>query len=375
MTVTYRTAVRQDTKLILGLAGPQRSGKTCSALRLATGLAEGGPIYVIDTESGRAKHYAPTDGEAPRPPDTFAFMHGDLTAPFTSDRYLDALEDAERAGAAVVIVDSMSHEHEGPGGILEQHEAELQRMAGDDWRKRDKVKFTAWIKPKAAHNRFVNRVLQLDAHFIFCFRAKEKIALVPDEKGKIQPVNMGWTPICSDRFQYETAILLTLPLGANGVPDLAAKSTLLQAHHRPFFVEGQQLTEATGEALAAWARGGARAAKQEAVAASDASASPTPPETGVKENAQSAFFARESLKIPLQKTGDGGDDFQKFDNQMRKAIKAAPDAAAVERLQKDNAGTLARYADTMPAAYHRLLDALRQAPEDATADAEQGALV
>lgn len=366
MNVQFRPAVREQTSMLVGLAGPSSSGKTYSALRLATGMAGDGDVMMIDTEGRRGLHYA----------DQFRFKHYDLGSPFRPHRYLEALQAAKAAGAAVIIVDSQSHSHEGPGGLLEFHEEELQRMAGSDHAKRERVKFAAWIKPKQEQNLFVNAVLQLGVNVIFCFRAKKKMVLVKDPKtGKAVPVDIGWQPICSDRFEYEMTALLMLPPNGKGVPDLAHESTKLQDQHTAFVKPGQQLTEATGEELAAWARGGARAAKQEAVAASDASASPTPPETGVKENAQSAFFARESLKIPLQKTGDGGDDFQKFDNQMRKAIKAAPDAAAVERLQKDNAGTLARYADTMPAAYHRLLDALRQAPEDATADAEQGALV
>ena len=45
--------------------------------------------------------------------------------------------------------------HDGPGGLLEYHDAELDRIAGKtDWNKRDKCNFTAWIKPKAAENKF-----------------------------------------------------------------------------------------------------------------------------------------------------------------------------------------------------------------------------
>ncbi len=39
--------------------------------------------------------------------------------------------------ANVVIDDSMSHEHIGAGGYLEAHEAELDRLAGKDWGKRE----------------------------------------------------------------------------------------------------------------------------------------------------------------------------------------------------------------------------------------------
>src|SRR4051794_9429683 len=106
MTFQFRPAVRERTPLLIGLAGPSGSGKTFSALRLATGLAAGGPVFFVDTESRRGLHYA----------DQFRFQHCDLTAPFRPNSYLEALTAAKAAGAAVVIVDSMSHEHEGPGG-------------------------------------------------------------------------------------------------------------------------------------------------------------------------------------------------------------------------------------------------------------------
>ena len=42
---------------------------------------------VIDTEAGRAKHYA----------DLFSFDHADLRPPFTPDAYREAIETADKA--------------------------------------------------------------------------------------------------------------------------------------------------------------------------------------------------------------------------------------------------------------------------------------
>lgn len=245
MTIQFRPAVRANVPVFLGIAGPSRGGKTYSALRIATGMRNGRPIFFIDTETSKALQYA----------DKFEFMHYNLEAPFTPERYLEAITAAKDAGAGVIIVDSMSHEHEGPGGILEQHETELQRMAGDDWGKRERVKFTAWIKPKAAHNRFVNSVLQIDAHMIFCFRAKDKLAMTKNAAGKNEPVSMGWQPICADRFEYEMTSMLVLPESANGIPDLGAKASGLRAPLDEMIQAGQQLDEQLGQKLAAWAIG------------------------------------------------------------------------------------------------------------------------
>lgn len=248
MTVIFRPAARGKTPILLGLAGPSRSGKTYSALRIAMGLAGGDAsrVFVVDTESGRARQYVERFGR---------FMHLDIGPPFTSEKYLNAITAAEKAGAVAIIVDSMSHEHEGPGGILEQHEQELSRMAGDDWQKRERVKFAAWIKPKRGHNRFVNAVLQINCHMIFCFRAKDKLALVKNDKGKQEPVSLGWQPICADRFEYEMSAMIVLPEGAEGVPDLTARATGLREPLDQMLRTGKPLDEDLGRRLADWSAG------------------------------------------------------------------------------------------------------------------------
>ena len=114
-------AVREQVPLLIGLMGPSGSGKTYSALRLATGIQEvtGGEIYVIDTEARRALHYA----------EQFKFRHVQFDAPFGSLDYLAAIKHCVAKGAKVIVIDSMSHEHIGPGGYLLTQDAEVQRLA------------------------------------------------------------------------------------------------------------------------------------------------------------------------------------------------------------------------------------------------------
>ena len=120
-TFDDKPAVRDSVPLLVGLCGASGSGKTFSALRLATGIqtVTGGDIYVIDTESRRACHYA----------DKFKFRHIDFKAPFGSLDYLEAVQHCVSKGAGVIVIDSLSHEHEGPGGYLMTHAAEIERMA------------------------------------------------------------------------------------------------------------------------------------------------------------------------------------------------------------------------------------------------------
>ena len=155
--------------LLIGTVGPSGSGKTMSALRLATGMQRvvGGKTFFVDTENKRALHYA----------DQFEFEHVPFEPPFSPLDYLAIIQYCKKQGATTVIVDSMSHEHEGPGGLLEMHDAELDRLAGKDYKKRDRVAMLAWAKPKAQRRRLINEVVRMGVNAIFCFRAKKFAAI------------------------------------------------------------------------------------------------------------------------------------------------------------------------------------------------------
>lgn len=243
-------ARRESTPLLIGLVGPSGGGKTKSALRLAAGIQKvrGGKLVGIDTEARRMLHYA----------DDFPLTYLEFKAPFSSKRYLEALKAAaDKAQGGVVIVDSMSHEHEGEGGYLEYHEAELDRLAGNDWKKRERENFRGWIKPAQERRRLINSILQMNCAFIFCFRAKEKLKIVTGG----QPVPLGWQAIAGDEFAFEMTVRCLLPPGANGLPDWspeACKNNVPKRSdvHRLLVPDGAQLSEQIGESLALWAKGG-----------------------------------------------------------------------------------------------------------------------
>lgn len=250
MTFTFRPARRLNTPLIIGLAGPTKSGKTMSAHRIAAGLAQGGAVAMINAEGAKGHQYS----------DKYEYLAGDITAPFRPERYTEALKAALalEPRPAVVIIDSLSHMHDGPGGVLEYHEAELDRLVGDDVKARQRSTYTAWVKPKAAENEFIYEMLSADCHLILCFRAKEKIKVV---KGG-PPIELGWQPIAGERVAFETIFTLTLPPHSKGVPDLS-----ISEMREPFdelIPVGQPLSEATGAKLAEWAAGGVRESPPEA---------------------------------------------------------------------------------------------------------------
>lgn len=84
-----RPAVRERVPLLLGLVGPSGTGKTFSALRLATGIQRvtAGEIFYVDTEARRALHYA----------DKFKFRHVDFKPPFGPLDYLTVIDHCVKA--------------------------------------------------------------------------------------------------------------------------------------------------------------------------------------------------------------------------------------------------------------------------------------
>lgn len=252
-------AERDHVPLLIGLVGASSSGKTFSALRLATGIQQvsGGDIIVIDTEASRAKHYA----------DRFKFRHVSFGEPFGSLDYLEAITQMAKKGAGVIVVDSMSHEHEGVGGYLATHESELTRIAGDDYSKRERCKMLAWSKPSQDRRRLINGILQLKTNFIFCFRAKEKIKPDPKkEHSKSGILELGYQAISGDEFIYEMTLNCLLPPRSNGVPlwksDRIGEREIMKLpeQFKHMFDRDRQLDEGVGKELAEWARGGAKPA-------------------------------------------------------------------------------------------------------------------
>jgi len=241
---TFRKAIRENVGLLIGLAGASGSGKTYTAMRLASGIAAGKPFAVIDTEAGRAKHYA----------DQFAFDHGDLKPPFSPHAYAEAIAAADAAGYPVIVVDSCSHEHAGEGGILDIQEAEFARLGN-----KDSAKMLSWATPKREHKKMVQRLLQIRAHLILCFRAEEKIEMARNADGRMEVRKKqtatgldGWQPICEKTLPYELTASFLLMAAKPGVP-LPIK---LQEQHRALFALDKPITEESGRLIAEWAAGG-----------------------------------------------------------------------------------------------------------------------
>jgi hypothetical protein len=248
MSVSFRRGLRENVGLWINLIGGTGSGKSYSGMLLAKGIAGDKPFAVIDSENRRALHYA----------DQFRFDHAEIRAPFRPDTYAEAALAADAAGYPVVMIDSGSHVWAGDGGVLDWQEDELQRMAGDDYKKREACKMSAWIRPKMAHKQMVNKLLQVKAHIVFCLRAEPKIEMVKvDGKWAVQPKQSltgldGWIPVCEKNLPFEATASFLLMADRPGVPH----PIKLQEQHRALFSLDKPITEESGQRLAEWAKGG-----------------------------------------------------------------------------------------------------------------------
>lgn len=176
---TFKRATKTESKLRLALAGPSGSGKTYTALTLATALADGKPVAVVDTERGSASKYA----------DEFAFDVLELVN-FHPNNYVEAVLDAARSGYAVVVVDSLSHAWEGTGGLLE--------IVGGN--------FTKWKEVKPIENKLFDTLISAPIHVIATMRTKSEYVMQEVEKNgrkTTEPQKVGTAPRQRDGIEYE----------------------------------------------------------------------------------------------------------------------------------------------------------------------------
>lgn len=190
-----QTAQRKRAKIKLGLQAPSGGGKTYSALLLAYGLCNNWEkIAVIDTENHSADLFS----------DLGAYKVLPLSAPYTPERYIEAIEACEADGMEVIIIDSASHEWAGKGGCLESHESEMSKM-------RFPNSFTAWAVITPRHQAFIDKILQSSCHIICTFRSKSEYVLM-ERNGKTVPQKVGMAPVTRDGFEFELTISFDLDL-------------------------------------------------------------------------------------------------------------------------------------------------------------------
>jgi len=228
MSFIIRKAKRKNKKLRIGLSAASGFGKTYSSLLLAKGILEGdlSKCCVIDSENDSASLYDNL-GEY----STIA-----LHAPYTPERYIEAITAAEQAGFEVIIVDSITHEWEGDSGCLEIH----SKLGG---------KYQDWAKVTPRHNAFINKILTSSSHIITTVRRKQDYEM-SSVNGKTTVTKVGTKEVTRDGFEYELDINFEVTNDKHLV--VASKDRTQLFVNKPEFL----ITEETGEILMNWAKGG-----------------------------------------------------------------------------------------------------------------------
>lgn len=237
--INIRKAKREGARLVIGLAGISGSGKTRSAIELAYGLANFDPekIGFLDTENRRGSLYSEVLRENAVKPTDVEFWIGDLDAPFSPQRYIDAIQQFQELGVEVLVIDSVSHEWEGQGGCEDIAHAGSPRNP-------------KWNEAKREHKRFMNALLQSNMHVICCIRAREKVKLVKRD-GKTEYEPQGIMPVTEKNFMFEMTASLMMWNEGSAQDVMKCPGELREILGRG---EGY-LTAADGKALREWVDG------------------------------------------------------------------------------------------------------------------------
>lgn len=223
-----KKAQRKKVKMRLGISAISGGGKTYSALLLAKGLVgDWDKIAIIDTENESASLYAHLGDYS-----TLTLM-----APFTPERYIEAIKYCETAGIECIIIDSITHEWDGKGGILEIHNS----MTGNS--------FTNWASITPRHNKFIEAILQSKCHIITTVRRKTEYDMSKDGNGKTKVEKSGLKEVTREGFEYELTVNFTLDEKHNCTASKDRTGLFMDA---PIFI----INEGTGEAIMRWCDSG-----------------------------------------------------------------------------------------------------------------------
>ena len=222
----FQKAKREQIWAKVLLNSPSGGGKTYSALRLATGMAKkcGSRVAAIDTENGRIKYYA----------NEFDFDDMQLSEPYAPEKYMEAIDEAVKAGYKVLIIDSISHEWNFCLDLV-------NNMPGTN-------SYTKWKTVSPRHNTFQEKILQSPIHIIATVRGKDEYVL-EDSNGKKVPkkVGMGYTQRDGTEFNY--TVTLNLDQSTHRFDATKDNTHLFEDRY-------DVLTEADGEAIYDWANSG-----------------------------------------------------------------------------------------------------------------------
>lgn len=221
----FKKAERKQAKLRLVLSGTSGSGKTFGALQIAKGI--GGKIAFLDTERGSASLYS----------DMVEFDVLEMQPPYNPERFIEVIQEAEKEEYTTLILDSITHEWNGQGGILEIVDAvSRSKYRGNS--------YAAWNEGTPRHQKFIDAMLASSCHIIATMRSKAVYVETEKNNGKKAIEKQGSAPQQRDGIEYEFTTVLDLNVDGHLANASKDRTGLFKD---PFVI-----SEDTGKALFDW---------------------------------------------------------------------------------------------------------------------------
>lgn len=277
-----KKATREKIYCKIALMAPSGGGKTYSALRLATGMAQEieketgkkARILMGNTEQKRGYYYA----------NEFDYDIVDIEAPHNPEKYVEFINFAVQEGYDILIIDSSSHEWEGRGGCLELH----QQAGGQ---------YQSWGKVTPRHNKFIEAIADSPIHIIATMRGKDQYEMSKDDRGKTNVQKIGVGAKQREGFEYEFTCTFLI--------DQKTSMAEVQKDNTHIFEnEGATLlSEDYGKRIIHWANSGEGY---------------TPPVRGREDNASTVNLAAVQKEIVAMCTQLGGTKNKKLMTTLKK---------------------------------------------------------
>lgn len=245
MSMAFRKATKKEAKARVAISGPAGSGKTYTALLLATAMCK--KVAVIDTEHGSASKYA----------DEFDFDVLELDD-FHPNNYIQAIKAAQIGGYDGLVIDSISHEWSGKNGCLELSEMYAKKNKGGN-------KWAGWADVTPLHNAFIEAIHSAKLHIFATMRSKMDYIQAENERGKTEIRKVGMAPITREGVEYEFDIFGEMDLDHSMV---ITKTRCRALTDRVIKLPGKELAQE----IQAWLSDGAPAEKKEIAKPSSAGA-------------------------------------------------------------------------------------------------------
>ncbi len=131
-----------------------------------------------------------------------------IAPPYYSRKWEQAIKDAVEGGYDVLVLDSISHQWSGEGGILSRKEA-LDKQGGNS--------FTNWAKFTPEQEQFKSAINNAGIHIIATLRAKQEYVLTENQRGKQEPKKIGMAPVQREGMEYEFSVVFELQMSHRAI--------------------------------------------------------------------------------------------------------------------------------------------------------------